>query len=180
MDIKLVVFEAGFKRAWKGNEMNRSDAVEFVEEHARWLSDSWGTSPEGRKYMAKFNAAVAALNDDKYAGAASALSAGLGVKVGDATYGHDGLPWPQTMDANAWATEFCKRNSASDHGTLLGWFANAIMIGHDTAIRKEQVKNATPNVQIERPDYCNCGPGETAYFVVPYHEHRPLQGEQHD
>ena len=47
--------------------------------------------------------------------------------------GHDGKPWPQTMDAKIWADEFCKRNSASDHGTMLGWFANAIMIGYDTA-----------------------------------------------
>ncbi len=49
------------------------------------------------------------------------------------TIGHDGKPWPQTMDAKLWADEFCKRNSASDHGTMLGWFANAIMIGWDTA-----------------------------------------------
>jgi hypothetical protein len=47
--------------------------------------------------------------------------------------GHDGKPWPHTMDANAWATEFCKRNSASDHAMMLGWFANAIMCGYDTA-----------------------------------------------
>jgi hypothetical protein len=91
----------------------------------------------------------------------SALSAGLGVlKVGadnTATYGHDGLPWPQTMDANAWATEFCKLNSASDHGTMLGWFANAIMIGHDTAIWKEQAKNATPNASLSGPDAALCG-----------------------
>lgn len=84
-------------------------------------------------------------------GAASGLSDVLGgLKVGadnTATYGHDGKPWPQTTDANAWATEFCKRNSASDHGTMLGWFANAIMIGHDTAVWKERAKNATPNVQ---------------------------------
>lgn len=47
--------------------------------------------------------------------------------------GQDGKPWPQTMDAERWADEFCKRNSASDHGTMLAWFANAIMIGYDTA-----------------------------------------------
>lgn len=47
--------------------------------------------------------------------------------------GHDGNPWPETMDAKVWADEFCKRNSASDHATMLGWFANAIMIGYDTA-----------------------------------------------
>ena len=51
--------------------------------------------------------------------------------------GHDGKPWPQTMDAEVWADEFCKRNTASDHGTMLGWFANAIMIGYDTAKREK-------------------------------------------
>lgn len=68
--------------------------------------------------------------------------------------GHDGKPWPQTMDANAWATEFCKLNSASDHGTMLGWFANAIMIGYDTArggamseTEKEAALLAVPSMQ---------------------------------
>jgi hypothetical protein len=51
----------------------------------------------------------------------------------DEPRGNDGKPWPQTMDAKVWADEFCKRNSASDHGTMLAWFANAIMIGYDTA-----------------------------------------------
>jgi hypothetical protein len=36
-----------------------------------------------------------------------------------------------TMDAKEWADAFCKRNSASDHATMIGWFANAIMTGYD-------------------------------------------------
>lgn len=54
--------------------------------------------------------------------------------------GNDGKPWPQTFDAMAWAKEFAKKYKVwSDDGVesdtvsfMLGWFANAIMIGHDT------------------------------------------------
>ena len=46
--------------------------------------------------------------------------------------GHDGLSWPDTLDAKIWADEFCKRYSASDHGTMIAWFANAIMRGYDS------------------------------------------------
>ena len=41
-----------------------------------------------------------------------------------------------TMDANEWATEFCKRFPSMDHGTMLGWFANSIMTGYDEANRR--------------------------------------------
>lgn len=41
-----------------------------------------------------------------------------------------------TMDAKVWADEFHKRNSASDHGTMLSWFACAIMTGFDEANRR--------------------------------------------
>lgn len=47
--------------------------------------------------------------------------------------GHDGKHWPEAMDAKIWADEFCKRNRASDHASMIGWFANAIMVGYDTA-----------------------------------------------
>lgn len=43
-------------------EMNRQEALEFFKEHSRWLSDSWGQSPEGREYKEKFDAAVHALD----------------------------------------------------------------------------------------------------------------------
>lgn len=41
--------------------------------------------------------------------------------------------WPHTTDAQVWAAEFKKRFPAIDEGTMLGWFANAIMAGHDAA-----------------------------------------------
>ena len=52
--------------------------------------------------------------------------------------------FPHTMDAREWAREFCKtflpvnRNPPWQHiddpeGLMIGWFANAIMAGYDTA-----------------------------------------------
>lgn len=58
-----------------------------------------------------------------------------------------------TTDASVWAAEFCKRwpsalcqipgkEGVSDgddfEGTMIGWFANAIMAGVDSATRSEQ------------------------------------------
>lgn len=44
--------------------------------------------------------------------------------------------WVQSMDARVWADEFCKLNTATDKGTMIGWFANAIMAGFDEATRR--------------------------------------------
>lgn len=49
--------------------------------------------------------------------------------------------WPHTMDAKVWAKEFMDRylgvghdpSMKIDEDTMLGWFANAIMAGYDTA-----------------------------------------------
>ena len=43
--------------------------------------------------------------------------------------------WPHTMDAAVWAAEFVKRYPGSEfsEGDMIGWFANAIMAGYDTA-----------------------------------------------
>jgi hypothetical protein len=41
--------------------------------------------------------------------------------------------WPHTMDAQVWAKEFCKMFPEMDEGTMIAWFANAIMAGYDTA-----------------------------------------------
>jgi len=46
--------------------------------------------------------------------------------------------WPHCMDAQAWVAEWMKviaerPEIATDEGTMLGWFANAIMAGFDTA-----------------------------------------------
>jgi hypothetical protein len=45
------------------------------------------------------------------------------------------------FDAQVWAKEFCKINTASDEATMIGWFANAIMAGYDHANR--EIKNKT-------------------------------------
>jgi hypothetical protein len=47
--------------------------------------------------------------------------------------------WPHTIDAGAWADQWLKitankpREAFNDRGWILGWFANAIMAGYDTA-----------------------------------------------
>jgi hypothetical protein len=46
--------------------------------------------------------------------------------------------WPNTVDAKAWADEWEKciasdPTIATDKGTMIGWFANAIMAGYDYA-----------------------------------------------
>ena len=53
------------------------------------------------------------------------------------------------FDAQVWAKEFCKRNTASDEGTMIGWFANAIMAGYDHA-KREANGNAQQQVQAVR------------------------------
>ena len=47
--------------------------------------------------------------------------------------------WPHTTDAKVWAEEWAKTLAehptiATDPGAMIGWFANAIMAGHDTAM----------------------------------------------
>ncbi len=49
--------------------------------------------------------------------------------------------WPHTMDAAVWAAEFVKMYPGIDEGTMIGWFANAIMAGYDTA----QARAAAPS-----------------------------------
>lgn len=46
--------------------------------------------------------------------------------------------WPHTMDAQVWARKWLeitkdKPEVATDEGAMIGWFANAIMAGYDTA-----------------------------------------------
>jgi hypothetical protein len=52
-----------------------------------------------------------------------------------------------STDAQVWAEEFIKRvqndpTLALDEGTMIGWFANAIMAGYDEARRKYEMTNA--------------------------------------
>lgn len=49
--------------------------------------------------------------------------------------------WPHTMDAEVWADEWLKQLEktpwmASNRESMIGWFANAIMAGHDTAMSR--------------------------------------------
>jgi len=44
--------------------------------------------------------------------------------------------FPHTMDAAVWAAEFVKLHPGADEGSMIGWFANAIMAGYDTAQSK--------------------------------------------
>ena len=40
--------------------------------------------------------------------------------------------WPlPSFDARDWAEAFCKIHPAMDEGTMIGWFANALMRGFD-------------------------------------------------
>lgn len=53
----------------------------------------------------------------------------------------------QTFDARIWADEWMKAieknpQIPTDYGTMLGWFANAIMAGHDEAMRKVKAELA--------------------------------------
>jgi hypothetical protein len=64
----------------------------------------------------------------------------------DPLLGSDGLPWPQTFDGQTWAREFVRHvkalpEIATDEATMIGWFANAIMVGYD-----RPSKSPTPRV----------------------------------
>jgi len=52
--------------------------------------------------------------------------------------GHDGKPWPQTFDGATWAQEFLRHFPVGgyDEADLIGWFANAIMVGYDLGYGK--------------------------------------------
>jgi hypothetical protein len=54
--------------------------------------------------------------------------------------------WPSpSFDARDWAEAFCKINPAADEGTMLAWFANALMRGFD-----EHAARANLDVRCER------------------------------
>ena len=47
--------------------------------------------------------------------------------------------WPHTIDAKVWVKEWAKTVMQNpsipfDEGAMIGWFANAIMAGYDTAM----------------------------------------------
>ena len=56
--------------------------------------------------------------------------------------------WPHTMDAAVWAAEFVKRYPGFDEGEAIGWFANAIMAGYDTAQQRAARSETGPKLVI--------------------------------
>jgi len=53
--------------------------------------------------------------------------------------------WPHTMDAQVWAQKWLeitkdKPEVATDEGAMIGWFANAIMAGYDTACMRSNTR----------------------------------------
>jgi len=55
--------------------------------------------------------------------------------------------WPlPSFDARDWAAAFCKINPQMDEGTMIAWFANALMRGYDQANHEmlEQIKPHSP------------------------------------
>jgi len=58
----------------------------------------------------------------------------------------------QTMDAQEWAKEFIRiAPDATDEGSMIGWFANAIMTGYDAGARKEREAASAPAPQAAQP-----------------------------
>jgi hypothetical protein len=69
--------------------------------------------------------------------------------------GVDGKRFPQTVDAVAWAKEWLRTVEVNptiyrDEGTMIGWFANAIMAGYDEAQRRDKVKIAAAKAELEK------------------------------
>lgn len=57
--------------------------------------------------------------------------------------------FPHTMDARVWANKWLetvknKPEIAHDEATMIGWFANAIMAGYDTANSRIREMTAIP------------------------------------
>jgi hypothetical protein len=53
-------------------------------------------------------------------------------------YGTIRQQWPHTVDAKVWAEKWSEAlavnpNLPTDNDAMIGWFANAIMAGYDTA-----------------------------------------------
>ncbi len=71
--------------------------------------------------------------------------------------------WPHTVDAQKWAREFLdhwkneKVGSVNlDEGALIGWFANAIMAGYDTAQSRAALPSTEPKIKYERAPELDC------------------------
>jgi hypothetical protein len=60
--------------------------------------------------------------------------------------------WPlPSFDARDWAKAFCKVNPTADEGTMIAWFANALMRGYDE--HAARAADAQPEVEIQEGKY---------------------------
>lgn len=73
------------------------------------------------------------------------------------------------MDARLWADAFEQINPPTDHGTMLGWFANAIMAGYDEANRRRnRPDNALIDTLVEAlEEISNHGVSQSAAMNMP-------------
>ena len=69
------------------------------------------------------------------------------------------------MDASKWAAAFKRLNPSADEGLMLGWFANAIMAGFDTAERRADRPFDRPDALTGRTHKVRSGT-HTAYVTV--------------
>jgi hypothetical protein len=110
------------------------DIVYVRDYHAIWLSSK--SNSETKKELTKFEEMERLQKD-----------------IADGKLMRPARPAPppfdgQSFSAKDWADAFCARNPTMDHGTMLGWFANAIMRGYDEAERR--ASQGEPGVPAER------------------------------
>lgn len=71
------------------------------------------------------------------------------------------------FDARKWAKEFKRLFPASDEGTMLGWFANAIMTGYDYNAKEIAKREACTTQQATVTDLTTGITGRVAEAEVP-------------
>lgn len=92
------------------------------------------------------------------------------------------------MDAAAWTNEFLRiKPDANDWGTMVGWFANAIMAGYDTAMKRNRESpsvgsSATKMVEVLKQiqDHCLCTRNTYGFDYGEKHPHlgKPAAGKR--
>ncbi len=68
-----------------------------------------------------------------------------------ARIGHDGLKWPETFDAQCWAEALHERFPSVPIEDAIGWMANAIMRGFDTANQRAKATAEPADAVSPRP-----------------------------
>ena len=73
----------------------------------------------------------------------------------------------QSFDAREWAQEFCRLNTATSEGTMIGWFSNALMAGYDHAMRRRQAEIEELTKRLAPDPLVSVLPDTTEVFGVP-------------